>query len=369
MNTAMNTLTPSRLPESRLPESRLDFNLPKALEAHEPPEASGRTRSDVKLMVSLPGVDPIHTRFDQLPTALRRGDLLVVNTSGTMASAVDGTIAGRAVVLHFSTELPGGFWLVELRQPTAVRTTIPFTPDATGTTVTLPGAASVILLSRFADSQRLYIAKLQLPVRLDLPTYLAANGRPIRYAYVEHDWPIEMYQTVFATEPGSAEMPSAARPFTSDLVTSLIARGIDIAPITLHTGVSSGEVHEAPYPERFTVSAQTAARINATRATGGRVIAIGTTVVRALETVVDDERVVHPGTGWTDIVISPISLGGAGIKSVDGLLTGWHEPQASHLLMLEAIADIETLRAAYTEALAGGYRWHEFGDLHLILTR
>ncbi len=353
-----------------LPTSRLDFDLPASLEAHEPPEATGRTRSNVRLLVSAGEALPQHLRFNEIGSVLRRGDLLVVNTSATMASAVDGELSnGEFVVVHFSTELPGGMWLVELRTPkvnsNGVKATSPYAEDATGLKVKLPGCQSVSLLARFSDSKRLYVGNFSLGQTQSLAPYLNQHGRPIRYAYVEQDWPLEMYQTVFATEPGSAEMPSAARPFTAELVTQLISQGVEIAPITLHTGVSSGEVHEAPYPEKFAISTETAARINATRANGGRVIAIGTTVVRALETTADERGVSHPGSGWTDIVITP----DRGVQIIDGLLTGWHEPKASHLLMLEAVANIDVLRMAYTEAIATGYRWHEFGDLHLILTK
>jgi S-adenosylmethionine:tRNA ribosyltransferase-isomerase len=353
-----------------LPASRLEFDLPAALEAHEPPEATGRNRSDVRLLVSPGESQPIHLEFSDIAAVLRPGDLLVVNTSGTMASAVAGTLSdGTQVVVHFSTVLPGGMWLVELRTPelhkSGVRATRPFTSDAVGQTVALSDGVRINVLARYGDSHRLYVSQLCGLNDEPLASYLARVGRPIRYAYVSQDWPLELYQTVFANEPGSAEMPSAARPFTHELVTELISRGIDIAPITLHTGVSSGEVHEAPYPERFDISASTAARVNATHAAGGRVIAIGTTVVRALETTADDRNISHPGSGWTDLVITPER----GVRVVDGLLTGWHEPKASHLLMLEAVADIEVLRIAYTEALAAGYRWHEFGDLHLILTK
>ena len=131
----------------------------------------------------------------------------------------------------------------------------------------------------------------------------------------------------------------------------------------MHTGVSSLEAHETPYPERFDVPAATARLVNHTRRSGGRAIAVGTTVVRALESVVDDRGVVHPGSGWTDVVVGPER----GTPSIDGLFTGWHEPQASHLLMLEALAPVDALQSAYEAAIESRYRWHEFGDVHLIV--
>jgi S-adenosylmethionine:tRNA ribosyltransferase-isomerase len=189
------------------------------------------------------------------------------------------------------------------------------------------------------------------------------HGRPIRYSYVTRDWPLDIYQNVYAREPGSAEMPSAGRPFTPELVTRLVAKGVAITPLVLHTGVSSLEANEHPYPEWYRVAPSTAARINDARANGGRVIAIGTTVVRALETVVDHRRVVHAGGGWTDVVVTPER----GAYAVDGLLTGWHEPEASHLQMLEAVGGRPVLDVSYAAAVAEGYLWHEFGDVHLLL--
>ncbi len=158
-------------------------------------------------------------------------------------------------------------------------------------------------------------------------------------------------------------MPSAARPFTPELVTALVARGIVVAPLTLHAGVSSLEAGELPYPERFSVPPTTARLVNAARANGSRVIAVGTTVVRALETVALPFGHVEADEGWTRHVVTPHT----GVRVVDGLLTGWHDPDASHLLMLEAIAGRDTIERSYAAALDAGYRWHEFGDVHLIL--
>jgi S-adenosylmethionine:tRNA ribosyltransferase-isomerase len=225
----------------------------------------------------------------------------------------------------------------------------------------LAGGGRVTLLDRLDGSQRLWIAAAHL--RPGVLPYLARHGEPIRYRHAPDPWPLDAYQQIFGTEPGSAEMPSASRPFTPDVVVDLVRRGITIVPILLHAGVSSLEANEQPYPERYRVPEATAAHLNAVHAGGGRVVAIGTTVVRALETVVDDRGVVHPGSGWTDVVVTPER----GVRAVDGLLTGWHEPEASHLLMLEAVAGRPALERAYTEARAHNYLWHEFGDSHLLL--
>ena len=336
------------------------FTLDPTREAHQPPEASGRLRDDVRLMVSVGESTPVHTCFRDLGAHLDPGDLVVVNTSATVAAAVDGRLAsGEPVAVHVSGQLPGGLWLVEVRQP-ADGTTVPFVLDG-AQSVHFVAGGSVELLSPFADSQRLWFAHFSLPGTVD--QLLADHGRAIRYRYVGRDWPLADYQSVFSVEPGSAEMPSAARPFTTEVVTDLVRRGITVAPLLLHTGVSSLEGNETPYPEHYRVSPATARLVNGAHAAGGRVVAIGTTVVRALETVTDSSGTTHPGEGWTEEVITPER----GVRAVDGLLTGWHEPEASHLLMLEAVAGRRPLELAYRAAYEEGYLWHEFGDSHLLL--
>jgi S-adenosylmethionine:tRNA ribosyltransferase-isomerase len=196
-----------------------------------------------------------------------------------------------------------------------------------------------------------------------LLSYLARWGEPIRYTYAAGAWPLSAYQNVYGTDPGSAELPSAGRPFTSDVLTRLVARGVRIAPLVLHTGVSSLELGEAPYPEVYRVPLATAQLVNETRREGRRVVAVGTTVVRALESVVDERGDVHPSSGWTELVITPER----GVRVVSGLVTGWHPPKASHLLLLEAVAGRSLLEQAYAEAVSASYRWHEFGDSHLLL--
>jgi S-adenosylmethionine:tRNA ribosyltransferase-isomerase len=315
-------------------------------------------------MVSVADREPIHARFTELPCFLWPGDLLVVNTSATRPSALDGHLPGGAPIrVHLGTPLPGDLWLVELRIPQLGGATAPFAGDVTGQTLALPGGAEVETLARQPASRRFWISVLRLPAGLDVDAYLGRHGRAIRYGYVPRDWPLSAYQTVFATEAGGAEMPSAARPFTSEAVTQLVSAGVAIAPLVLHAGVSSPEAHEPPALERYRVPVTTAHLVNATRDHRGRVVAVGTTVVRALETVAEADGTVHPGHGWTELVVTPER----GVRAVDGLLTGWHEPAASHLQMLAAVAGRPALATAYRAALDAGYLWHEFGDSHLIL--
>ena len=346
------------------------FELAPELEASEPPEARGLARDEVRLMVSyLADNRIIHTRFCELTSFLAPGDALVINTSATMNAALNAIRSdGTSFELHLSTRLPSDLWSVELRTPGA-KGTQPFYNAAPGETLTLPGNASVTLHVPYRNHPeghttgpaRLWIATLRLPCSLD--DYLAHYGFPIRYGYVRQSWPLSYYQTVYATEPGSAEMPSAGRPFTPELVTQLVARGVQVTPLILHTGVASLESHEPPCEEYYRVPPETARVVNVARAAGKRVVAVGTTVVRALETVTDTDGVAHPGEGWTDLVIAPER----GLRAVNALLTGLHEPRASHLAMIQALAGRAHLLIAYAEALRERYLWHEFGDLHLIL--
>ncbi|HEX2143273.1 MAG TPA: S-adenosylmethionine:tRNA ribosyltransferase-isomerase [Glycomyces sp.] len=314
--------------------SPFEFALDAALEADRPAEARGTARSDVRLLVSDKATGAIgHRHFEDLPALIRPGDLLVVNNSATMPAAVP---TGQGLRVHFSSTRPDGSWLVELRDRAN-----PFFGEVPGRIVDLPGGVALHLERRFG--KRLWVTR---PPIESVADYLARYGKPIRYSYVDRDWPLSAYQTAFATVSGSAEMPSAARPFTPEIVTRLVSAGVGIAPITLHTGVASLESDEDPYPESFEVGEYTARVANAAKDSGGRVIAVGTTAVRALESAVIDGKVVA-ASGHTDRVISPT----APAKVVNGLLTGFHEPKSTHLSMLEALCDTELLRESYEQAI------------------
>ncbi|MFY9931945.1 MAG: S-adenosylmethionine:tRNA ribosyltransferase-isomerase, partial [Streptosporangiaceae bacterium] len=336
----------------------------------------GVPRDGVRLLVSRRASGQVsHHAFGDLPDLLLPGDLLVVNNTATLPAQVR---AGGSLAVHFSGPVPDGAWLVELRQ-IRDKISVPNGKGYPGQVIFLPGGAELRLLER--ATARLWRARLSVAV---VP-YLLRHGVPIRYSYVPRDWGLPAYQTVFAQTPGSAEMPSASRPFTPAVVTALVSRGVLIAPLTLHCGVSSLEADEDPYAEPYDVPPATAALVNHVRARGGRVIAAGTTVVRALETAArvapagpvpagpvpagpGPGKTVPAGTvsaaaGWTSHVVTPET----GVSVVDGLLTGLHEPRSSHLRMLAAFAGPELLRRCYTEAIRSGYLWHEFGDVHLML--
>jgi S-adenosylmethionine:tRNA ribosyltransferase-isomerase len=361
---------PASAPADAFP---LDFALTPELEAGEPPEARGLSRDQVRMLVSYLGDDRIvHTRFYNLPEYLENGDLLVINTSGTMNAALQvARQDGTPLELHLSTRLPSGRWVIELRLPGKTGTQPFFSADA-GEVLRLPAGGQAQLCAPYRPEQihrsssnerrvRLWEADLRLP--RPVQTYLQAYGFPIRYKYVREQWPLAYYQSVYATERGSAEMPSAGRAFTQALLERLKTAGVLVAPLILHTGVASLEDHEPPYQEYYLVPEETAQAVNHARATGSKVIAVGTTVVRALETVTGDNGLTRAGEGWTDLVITPQH----GLRAITGLLTGLHEPRSTHLYMLTALAGDAHIRKAYRQALANGYLWHEFGDMHLIL--
>ena len=338
--------------------ARTRFTLPDELSAPVPAEARGLRRDHVRLLVATPdGV--YHERFSELPRYLRPGDVLVVNDSGTVAAAVDGEWrGGQPVTVHFAGPAPAGDSTVELRR---VDQSGPVRDARPGERVRLPAGAVLRLLAPVDGHGRLWRARLRDPE--EVPAYLFDHGRPISYAYLRGRWPLDLYQTVFARVPGSAEMPSAGRPFTTELVTALAVAGIRVTAITLHTGVSSAEAGEAPQPERYAVPAHTAELVNLARERGRRVVAVGTTVARALETVAAPDGRVTPGAGWTDLVLGPDRP----VRAVDGLVTGFHAPEASHLLLLEAVAGAELVQRAYDAAVRERYLWHEFGDSCLLL--
>ena len=332
--------------------------------APAPAEARGLSREDVRLLVAA-DAGITHARFRDLPDHLRPGDLVVVNDSATIAGEIDAEWLGHGpVVLHLATPLDDGTWVTEVRTPVdGSRAVLDAEPgerfDAGAVTATLvepyprPGS------SPNGRGNRLWRARIEGP----LDEHLRRAGRPISYGYLPRRYPLSAYQTVFGTRPGSAEMPSAARPFTHGLVTRLVSQGVAIAPVTLHTGVSSQETGEAPQPERFAVPASTARLVNAVRAGGGRIVAAGTTVTRALESAVADDGTVVERSGWTDRLVTPANPP----RVVTGLVTGWHDPHASHLLLVEAVAGRDLAQRAYEAAVAEEYLWHEFGDAALLL--
>jgi S-adenosylmethionine:tRNA ribosyltransferase-isomerase len=337
------------------------FALPHDAEATAPPEVWGTPRDGVRLMAVRPAGITHHT-FSDLPELLEPGDLVVINTSATLPARLAATRAdGVAVPLHVAGTLDDGDWVVEVRRPHNDGPDLRVEP---GAVLTLPGDVRLSLLDGHPDPRhpsRLWRARPEPPV--DAGELLARHGQPIRYGYLTGTFPLAAYQTVYAAEPGSAEMASAGRPFSAAVLVRLMARGIPLVPLVLHAGVSSPELHEPPTPERFAVPEVTARLVTSTRQAGRRVVAVGTTVTRALETATDDDGATRPARGWTDLVLGPDRP----VRAVTGLVTGLHAPDASHLQLLEAVAGTELVDAAYRAALAEHYLWHEFGDSMLFL--
>jgi S-adenosylmethionine:tRNA ribosyltransferase-isomerase len=341
--------------------AELDFERPRALQAAGPPERRGLQRDEVRLLVSTQRGHE-HARFRDLPRFLAPGTLLVVNDSATLPASLPARHPHLGPLLaNVSTRYGDGLYLVELRRSAAEPGPLPV---EIGDDLEIAGLPAR-LVAPHPGLPRLWFVR----VESDLRRAMERAGTPIRYGYLEAPYPpIEDYQTLFARVPGSAEMPSAGRPFTARIVEALRAKGIGIAGLTLHAGVSSHELEaddvedQILYAEPFEVPERTAEAVTATRREGRPVIAVGTTVVRALESAWDGERV-RAAAGFTRLLIHP----GRPVRSVDGLITGLHDPLASHLAMLYAIAPRELVKEGYAEAVREGYLWHEFGDSHLLL--
>jgi len=338
--------------------AELTFDRPETLFARVPPEKRGRDRDDVRLLVPLPDGHH-HARFEGLPQFLRAGDLLVVNESAAIPASLPAAGKLGDVLLNLCTRFRSDLWIAEPRWSAGKPGPLPVRP---GDELRV-GSSTVRLLSEYPGLPRLWFAQADRPFE----SIVAAVGGPIHYGYTD-EWPMEVYQTLFSRVPGSAEMPSAARPITPRVKGLLEEAGVRFAPILLHTGVSSLEIagetveSEAMYPEPFFVSRETADAVNRTHVSGGRVIAVGTTVVRALESAWTAEGV-RPRTAFTRLCVNP----DRGVHAVDGLLTGFHDPVTSHLALLGAFLGMDGVRRAYMEATRAGYLWHEFGDSHLVI--
>ncbi len=345
------------------------FVLPPELSAKEPPERRGIRRDQVRLLVINRATGRIaHTRFDKIDNYLRAGDLLVFNSSRTLPASLRGcecsAAHGPCMEVRLAERLPDGSWLALL----LCEQGDPFGCGLrAGMQLEFAEGLAAAVLKRDANIPRLW--KLRFSTSgTELVDLIYRLGRPIRYEYISAPWDLDYYQTVYATEPGSAEMPSAGRAFTWKLLLDLKRRGIDSAYVVLHTGLSSymDDELDRQHPvseEEYFVSRITAGKINRAREKGGRVIAVGTTVVRALESAASKTGSVTEAHGYTRLKIDPQHR----LRSVDGLLTGLHEPAASHLDLLSAFLPAEKINTAYHEAIARRYLWHEFGDLNLIL--
>ena len=350
----MNVTTPSII----------QFDLPQSLACPQPTEERNLARDKVRLLVTTNQGQIEHSTFDHLPSFLKKGDVLVVNTSATIPAALPVALpGGKQGKLHISTKLGNRRWLIEIREITGNKT-VRWHEGKEEMFFLLPSGAGVQLKQRFyKDNRLLHLWVAEFNILQPMQAYLSENARPIQYEKLDHRYPLAYYQTFFSFHPGSSEMPSAGRGFTTRLIEGLLKKEITLVPIMLHTGVSSLEENESPYPEYMEIDPVSAATINLAKKQQRRIIAVGTTAVRAIETAADDDGRVHPYQGNTELFID----GSYRMKIVNGLLTGFHEPRASHLNMLQSVGGYEHISNAYSEAIKAGYYWHQFGDLHLIL--
>lgn len=362
------------------PSPLFSFMLPPELVAREPPERRGILRDGVKLMViNRSNFETEHTHFYNIGKFLRPGDLLIFNSSSTLPAALEGYIESSVGVIpievRLAEHLPDDSWLV-----------LPYykTYELDNTNINDNAISVFPIFEKGMEIEfchgliaKTYEPDVNIPrlwkVRFSksgtqLLELLYRCGQPIRYEYVSNAWNLDYYQTVYAREPGSAEMPSAGRAFTWKLLLGLKRRGIEMTYITLHTGLSSyrDDALDLQHPvseEEFLVSSKAAEMVNKTQKGGGRVIAVGTTVVRTLESVAFGNGNISARHGYTRLHINADHK----LKVVDGLLTGLHEPEASHLDLLTAFLPTDRIQKAYEEAIQRKYLWHEFGDLNLIL--
>src|SRR5438309_7564155 len=340
--------------------SPFTFTLPSELSAKEPPERRGIRRDQVRLLLLERATGRVeHSRFDKIDNYLRAGDLLVFNSSRTLPASLRGCCAthGPCMEVRLAERLPDESWLALL----LCERGDPFGCGLrAGMQIEFAEGLAATVLERDENIPRLWQLRFSIS-GTQLVDLIYRLGKPIRYEYVSAPWDLDYYQTVYAKEPGSAEMPSAGRAFTWKLLLDLKKRGIETAYIVLHTGLSSymDDELDAQHPaseEEYFLSQSTADKICQARANGGRVIAIGTTVVRALESVVDSAGRVQEQHGYTRLKINHHQH----LQVADGLLTGLHEAEAGHLDLLSAFLPTKKVRQAYEEAIAQRYLWHEF---------
>lgn len=332
--------------------------LPPELRAAAPPEWRGLRRDQVKLLVLNRTTGSItHSRFDRIGDFLAPGDLLVLNSSRTLPSAVPARRHDGTTVQLRPAIRRDGRWDSLAVLPVPPHSNVDL---VAGEILTLGDGLPARVVGRRPDIPLLW----QLELGVDGTDSILSEGEPIRYSYIRGAVPLDFYQTVYADRPGSAEMPSAGRPFSWELLTALRAAGVDAAAIVLHTGLSSyqDDAFDAEHhlhEEWYEVSDATAAAVKSAQ----RVVAVGTTVVRALLSSTDASGMVRAGAGWTSLAVGP----GTDAGSIDGLVTGLHEPAASHFDLMRALVPESLLLRAYEEAVARRYLWHEFGDAMLIL--
>lgn len=344
-------------------KTRFAFELPDALSASGPPEKRGLSRDGVRLLVADRRTGALHHgRFRDLADFLRPGDCLVLNASRTLPASLPARMGGAPVEVRLARRSEADLWAALILDAFEN----PRPGDESGT-LNFPGGLTAEVSGRDPANPRLRRIRFS-ENGPGLMQRLSRMGKPVRYWYASEAWDLDWYQTVFAREPGSMEMPSAGRAFSWRMLLDLRKRGIATAFLVLHAGLSSymDQEFDASHPisvEPYRIGPEAAAAVNRARDSGGRIIAVGTTVVRALESAAGPDGRVQAREAATALRITRDHP----LKVADGLITGFHEPEASHLDLLTAFLPEERLAAVYMEALGKEYLWHEFGDINLIL--
>lgn len=336
-----------------------DFYLPSELNASHPPERRGIRRDHVRMMVLDKKTGFVsHDNFFRLADYLNPGDLIVMNNSRTVPAILNASLYRHTKRIHKQVEIR----LARRRNEETWDALIVTDDVQLGDILQFSSDLSAVVMDIKKDSPLKTISFSKKGTELFNCIY--AIGEPVRYEYIHNKWGLDYYQTVFASHPGSVEMPSAGRAFSWELLFHLQRKGIELDFIQLHTGLSyllDDELETSPTDnyEEYHLSENTIEKIRKTKASGGRVIAVGTTVVRALESA----GITGALNGVTNLYINQNFR----LKMIDGIITGLHEPKASHLDMLTAFVPQHLLWNAYEEAIAQRYLWHEFGDMNLIL--
>ncbi len=336
-----------------------DFFLPDYLNASLPPERRGIRRDQVRMMVLERETGHVsHDRFFQLENYLNSGDVLVLNNSRTIPAAFKadwvrgGKVIGSDVELRLARKRTGAVWEVLSTQPNVKQGDFFKISASLEAKVVGEVFKSPLLIMQFSlQGEEFYDA-------------IYSVGYPVRYEYIKIPWQLDYYQTVFASQPGSIEMPSAGRAFSWEILMKLQEKGVKVVYLQLHTGLSYLLDDQNPHSpeelyEEYSISQEAMDEIWKAKAEGGKIIAGGTTAVRALETAAAKSLL----NGWTNLYVTSEYQ----LQLVDGIITGFHEPKASHLDMLSAFVNEAALFKAYTAAIEKHYLWHEFGDINLII--
>lgn len=335
-----------------------DYDLPAAAIAQQPIEPRDHSRL---LVLPRDGGPTEHRRFDDLPGLLRAGDLLVLNDTRVMPARLHGRRVGTGARIEvlLLQRLNGDRWETLVRPGRRARP---------GDQITFGDGQ---LRARIGAVTPFGGRVVEFSYSGEFTKVLAELGRMPLPPYIQAELPDgERYQTVYAAVWGSAAAPTAGLHFTPRLLERLQDGGVELAFITLHVGLGTFRPVEAAdirdhtmHAEFYQVSQATAAAVDRARERGGRVVAVGTTTVRTLESLAGQERRLQPGSGWTDLFIYP----GYAFRVIDGMVTNFHLPRSSLLMLVSALAGRERVLAAYAEAVAAGYRFYSFGDAMLII--